>query len=59
MKTVGELLGPAKMQLPFAVGGGESRYPEPHMEFDDDGQGTLATVKGDVHDIGKNLSTSS
>ncbi|MGH4022180.1 MAG: methionine synthase [Pseudonocardiaceae bacterium] len=63
MKTVGELFGSGQMQLPFVLQSAEVMkaavaYLEPHMErSDDDGKGrlVLATVKGDVHDIGKNL----
>jgi 5-methyltetrahydrofolate--homocysteine methyltransferase len=63
MKTVGELFGSGQMQLPFVLASAEVMktavaYLEPHMEkTDDEGKGTivLATVKGDVHDIGKNL----
>jgi 5-methyltetrahydrofolate--homocysteine methyltransferase len=63
MKTVGELFGSGQMQLPFVLQSAEVMkaavgYLEPHMERSDDGgRGTivLATVKGDVHDIGKNL----
>ena len=63
MKTVGELFGSGQMQLPFVLQSAEVMkaavgYLEPHMEkTDEDGKGTivLATVKGDVHDIGKNL----
>ena len=63
MKTVGELFGRGEMQLPFVLQSAEVMkaavaYLEPHMEkTDDDGKGRilLATVKGDVHDIGKNL----
>ena len=63
MKIVGELFGSGQMQLPFVLQSAEVMkaavgYLEPHMEkTDDDGKGTivLATVKGDVHDIGKNL----
>lgn len=63
MKTVGELFGSGKMQLPFVLTSAEVMktavaYLEPHMEkADAAGKGTivLATVKGDVHDIGKNL----
>ena len=63
MKTVGELFGSGQMQLPFVLQSAEVMknavaYLEPHMEkSDDEGKGTivLATVKGDVHDIGKNL----
>jgi 5-methyltetrahydrofolate--homocysteine methyltransferase len=63
MKTVGELFGSRKMQLPSvldsaAVMKAAVAYLEPKMEKSDGGgKGTmvLATVKGDVHDIGKNL----
>ncbi|MCA0158734.1 methionine synthase [Tsukamurella sp. M9C] len=64
MKTVGELFGSGQMQLPFVLQSAEVMklavaYLEPHMEKseDDAGKGriVLATVKGDVHDIGKNL----
>ena len=68
MKTVGELFGSGQMQLPFVLQSAEVMktavaYLEPHMEQveDADGKGSakgrivLATVKGDVHDIGKNL----
>ncbi|MEP6598045.1 MAG: methionine synthase [Actinomycetota bacterium] len=63
MKTVGELFGSGQMQLPFVLQSAEVMkaavaYLEPHMEKADSvGKGTivLATVKGDVHDIGKNL----
>lgn len=63
MKVVGELFGSGQMQLPFVLQSAEVMkgavaYLEPHMEkSDDEGKGTivLATVKGDVHDIGKNL----
>ena len=63
MKTVGELFGSGQMQLPFVLASAEVMkksvaYLEPHMEKSDtEGKGTivLATVKGDVHDIGKNL----
>ena len=63
MKTVGELFGSGQMQLPFVLQSAEVMkaavaYLEPHMEKSaDGGRGTivLATVKGDVHDIGKNL----
>ncbi|MFB7408793.1 methionine synthase [Streptomyces sp. NPDC056202] len=63
MKTVGELFGSGQMQLPFVLQSAEVMktavaYLEPHMEKTDaDGKGTivLATVRGDVHDIGKNL----
>ncbi|WP_460724108.1 methionine synthase [Nocardia heshunensis] len=63
MKTVGELFGSGQMQLPFVLQSAEVMktavaHLEPHMEAtDDSGKGriVLATVKGDVHDIGKNL----
>ncbi|AZI59473.1 methionine synthase [Nakamurella antarctica] len=63
MKTVGELFGSGAMQLPFVLTSAEVMkmavaHLEPHMEkLDSAGKGTivLATVKGDVHDIGKNL----
>ncbi|EKT82220.1 methionine synthase [Rhodococcus opacus M213] len=63
MKTVGELFGSGQMQLPFVLQSAEVMkaavaYLEPHMEAtDEDGKGriVIATVKGDVHDIGKNL----
>ncbi|NYH90016.1 methionine synthase [Actinopolymorpha rutila] len=63
MKVVGELFGSGQMQLPFVLQSAEVMktavaYLEPHMDkTDDEGKGTivLATVKGDVHDIGKNL----
>ena len=63
MKVVGELFGKGEMQLPFVLQSAEVMksavaYLEPLMEKTDGaGRGTilLATVKGDVHDIGKNL----
>ncbi len=63
MKTVGELFGSGKMQLPFVLQSAETmklavKHLEPHMERIEGSQkGTmvLATVRGDVHDIGKNL----
>ena len=63
MKTVGELFGSGQMQLPFVLQSAEVMkqavaYLEPHMERSGDGgkgRLVLATVKGDVHDIGKNL----
>ena len=63
MKTVGELFGARKMQLPSVLDSAgvmkaAVAYLEPKMEKSDSGgKGTmvLATVKGDVHDIGKNL----
>ena len=63
MKTVGELFASGRMQLPFVLQSAEVMkksvaYLEPYMERSSvDSRGTivLATVKGDVHDIGKNL----
>jgi len=66
MKVVGELFGSGQMQLPFVLQSAQTMkaavaYMEPFMEKseddDDSGKGTfiIATVKGDVHDIGKNL----
>ena len=63
MKVVGELFGSGKMQLPFVLQSAETMksavsYLEPFMErVEGSARGTmvLATVKGDVHDIGKNL----
>jgi 5-methyltetrahydrofolate--homocysteine methyltransferase len=63
MKVVGELFGSGQMQLPFVLQSAETMktavaHLEPHMErVDGAGKGTivLGTVKGDVHDIGKNL----
>ncbi|WP_010311527.1 methionine synthase [Saccharopolyspora spinosa] len=63
MKVVGELFGSGQMQLPFVLQSAEVMKAavanlEPHMEKDDSGgkgKLLLATVKGDVHDIGKNL----
>ncbi|MGB3641790.1 MAG: vitamin B12 dependent-methionine synthase activation domain-containing protein, partial [Rivularia sp. (in: cyanobacteria)] len=66
MKVVGELFGSGQMQLPFVLQSAETMkaavaFLEPHMEKSEDGvdnaKGTfvIATVKGDVHDIGKNL----
>jgi 5-methyltetrahydrofolate--homocysteine methyltransferase len=63
MKVVGELFGAGKMQLPFVLQSAETMkaavaYLEPHMERvagQEKGTIVLATVKGDVHDIGKNL----
>ena len=63
MRTVGELFASGEMQLPFVLSSAETMkgavaYLEPHMaRSDQGGRGTivLATVKGDVHDIGKNL----
>jgi 5-methyltetrahydrofolate--homocysteine methyltransferase len=65
MKVVGELFGSGQMQLPFVLQSAETMksavaFLEPFMEKNDSGnnsKGTfiIATVKGDVHDIGKNL----
>ncbi|NKX93213.1 methionine synthase [Sanguibacter hominis ATCC BAA-789] len=68
MKVVGELFGKGEMQLPFVLQSAETMktavaYLEPHMEKVVDASGAsaskgtivLATVRGDVHDIGKNL----
>ncbi len=63
MKVVGELFASGEMQLPFVLQSAETMkrsvaYLEPHMERLGDGSKgkiVLATVKGDVHDIGKNL----
>jgi 5-methyltetrahydrofolate--homocysteine methyltransferase len=63
MKVVGDLFGSGQMQLPFVLQSAETMktavaYLEPHMpKTDEGGKGrlVLATVKGDVHDIGKNL----
>ncbi|MFN4769513.1 MAG: B12-binding domain-containing protein, partial [Candidatus Kapaibacterium sp.] len=64
MRVVGELFGSGQMQLPFVLQSAETMktavgFLEPFMEKVEDsaGKGTmvLATVKGDVHDIGKNL----
>src|SRR6516164_8983310 len=63
MKTVGDLFGAGKMQLPFVLQSAETmkaavRYLEPFMERvegQEKGTVVLATVRGDVHDIGKNL----
>jgi len=64
MKVVGELFGSGQMQLPFVLQSAETMkmavaYLEPHMEKVEGGNTkgriVLATVKGDVHDIGKNL----
>ncbi len=63
MKTVGDLFGAGKMQLPFVLQSAETMkaavgYLEPFMErVEGQEKGTivLATVRGDVHDIGKNL----
>jgi 5-methyltetrahydrofolate--homocysteine methyltransferase len=70
MKVVGELFGSGQMQLPFVLQSAETMksavaFLEPHMEKQEDAEGNqksnskgkflIATVKGDVHDIGKNL----
>jgi 5-methyltetrahydrofolate--homocysteine methyltransferase len=63
MKVVGELFGSGQMQLPFVLQSAEAMktavaHLEPHMEQGEasgKGRVVLATVKGDVHDIGKNL----
>ncbi|MDG2991447.1 methionine synthase [Candidatus Synechococcus calcipolaris G9] len=65
MKVVGELFGSGQMQLPFVLQSAETMkaavaYLQPFMEKQeagDNAKGTfiIATVKGDVHDIGKNL----
>ncbi|MEX2116176.1 MAG: methionine synthase, partial [Bacteroidota bacterium] len=63
MKVVGDLFGSGQMQLPFVLQSAEVMkaavsFLEPHMEKSDDsrkGTMVIATVKGDVHDIGKNL----
>ncbi|MBI4719221.1 MAG: methionine synthase [Planctomycetes bacterium] len=63
MKTVGDLFGAGQMQLPFVLQSAETmkaavKYLEPYMDrVGAGGKGSLvlATVRGDVHDIGKNL----
>ncbi|MDM7952164.1 MAG: methionine synthase [Cyanobium sp. CZS 25K] len=65
MKVVGELFGSGQMQLPFVLQSAETMkaavaFLEPHMERKEGessskGKFLIATVKGDVHDIGKNL----
>jgi len=63
MKTVGDLFGSGQMQLPFVLTSAEVMklavgHLEPHMDRSaESGKGriVLATVRGDVHDIGKNL----
>jgi 5-methyltetrahydrofolate--homocysteine methyltransferase len=63
MKVVGDLFGRGEMQLPFVLQSAETMkaavaFLEPHMEKADaggKGRVVLGTVKGDVHDIGKNL----
>ncbi len=63
MKVVGDLFGSGEMQLPFVLRSAETMkkavaYLEPHLErgsTEHRGSIVLATVRGDVHDIGKNL----
>ncbi len=63
MQVVGELFGKGEMQLPFVLQSAEVMkaavaHLEPHIEKTEDagkGRILLATVRGDVHDIGKNL----
>jgi len=63
MREVGDLFASGEMQLPFVLQSAETMKAavaqlEPHMEKSDQGgrgKVVLATVKGDVHDIGKNL----
>ena len=63
MKVVGELFGSGEMQLPFVLQSAETMklavaHLEPYLEkTDSGGKGriVIGTVKGDVHDIGKNL----
>ena len=64
MREVGELFGSGQMQLPFVLQSAETMkmavgHLEPHMDkvagSTSKGKLVLATVKGDVHDIGKNL----
>nr|WP_088893605.1 methionine synthase [Leptolyngbya ohadii] len=65
MKVVGDLFGSGQMQLPFVLQSAETMksavaFLEPHMEKQESGKShkgvfLIATVKGDVHDIGKNL----
>ncbi|MGH9948514.1 MAG: vitamin B12 dependent-methionine synthase activation domain-containing protein, partial [Pyrinomonadaceae bacterium] len=63
MKTVGDLFGSGQMQLPFVLQSAEAmktavKFLEPFMdrvEGSNKGTMVIATVKGDVHDIGKNL----
>ena len=64
MKVVGDLFGSGQMQLPFVLQSAETMkfavsILEPYMETVDEnisnGKLLIATVKGDVHDIGKNL----
>ncbi len=63
MKEVGELFGSGRLQLPFVLKSAETmkaavRHLEPHMDKSESisrGEFMIATVRGDVHDIGKNL----
>ena len=64
MREVGELFGDGRMQLPFVLQSAETMkaavgHLEPHLEkvgsSSTKGRLVIATVKGDVHDIGKNL----
>ena len=67
METVGQMFGEGKMFLPQVVKSAKVMRDavailEPHISADETGQNTssrpkviLATVKGDVHDIGKNI----
>ncbi|NEP80803.1 MAG: methionine synthase, partial [Okeania sp. SIO3B3] len=66
MKVVGELFGSGQMQLPFVLQSAQTMkaavaYLQPFMEAEESGEDNskgifvIATVKGDVHDIGKNL----
>jgi 5-methyltetrahydrofolate--homocysteine methyltransferase len=64
MREVGELFGSGRMQLPFVLQSAETmktavahleQYMEKTGESSAKGKLVLATVKGDVHDIGKNL----
>jgi 5-methyltetrahydrofolate--homocysteine methyltransferase len=63
MAVVGDLFGRGEMQLPFVLQSAETMkaavaFLEPHMDKvqgESRGKIVLATVRGDVHDIGKNL----
>lgn len=63
MKVVGELFGSGQMQLPFVLQSAETMkttvdYLNPHLtkqEKETDTTLVIGTVKGDVHDVGKNL----
>jgi len=63
MKVVGDLFGSGKMQLPFVLQSAETMkatvdYLNPYLtkqEKDTDTTLVIGTVKGDVHDVGKNL----